>query len=172
MSKRAKLSNMSEPIYVYFFGNENKYYSFSNFYMADFTDENNVKYICSEQYFMKKKQELFDPTNHDLAIKIMNSTNPKQIKKYGRLVKNFDESIWKINRYQIMLNGLRYKFSQNADIKELLLSTNDAIIAEASPYDKIWGLGISINDALNKKKWKGSNLLGNALMELRNELKV
>ena len=163
-------TNPTNPTYIYFYSNQNIYYPFSNFYPTKFIDSDDVKYCCSEQYFMKKKQELFDPTNITLGNQIMGSKNPKQIKKYGRLVKNFDENIWKENRYQIMSQGIYYKFSQNEELKQLLVRTADAIIAEASPTDRIWGIGLSIEDAVDGKKWKGLNLLGKALMDIRTRL--
>lgn len=102
----------------------------------------------------------------------MRSNNPKEIKVLGRQVKNFDENIWKKNRYSIILNGNYAKFMQNEDLRLFLISTKDSILVEASPYDKIWGIGMSSNNENieNPLLWRGLNLLGFALMEVRDEL--
>lgn len=156
---------------IYFYDHLNNYYIFSNFYPTTFVS-NELKYCCSEQYFMKKKQELFDPFNILLANKIMQSNDPVVIKRYGRSVNNFKESIWSMHKYQIMLDALRFKFGQNQLLLDELLNTTDSILVEASPTDKIWGIGISINDAKKGIEWKGQNLLGKALMEIRKEFEI
>ncbi len=144
----------------------------SNFYQSLFTVDN-VTYICSEQYFMKKKQELFDKDNLKLANDILYESNPKKIKDYGRQVNNFDQDTWDKNKVEIMKKGVREKFSQNTNLKKLLIETGDKILVEASPFDKIWGIGLSeeVAKVTHPSKWKGQNLLGNILMEVRTELK-
>lgn len=151
---------------IYFYGINDINYCFSNFYPSRFTDEKNI-YNCSEQFFMKKKQELFDPNNSYLSNCILNESDPAKIKKFGRSVHNYDETIWNEKRYDCMCEGLYYKFSQNLDLKKILLDTGNSILVEASPYDRIWGIGISVEDAKKGKKWNGQNLLGNALMKVR-----
>jgi ribA/ribD-fused uncharacterized protein len=152
-----------------------KYRFMSNFYPSKFI-ENNIEYNCSEQYFMKKKQEMFDPTNIFLANNILNNTNPKEIKKFGRQVKNYNDDVWNNSRYEIMKNGLRLKFLQNPDLRQSLLATRNKNLYEASPYDNIWGTGYIANETLekinnNKQNELGQNLLGRALEEIRNELR-
>jgi ribA/ribD-fused uncharacterized protein len=112
----------------------------------------------------------FEPENIELLDKILNEKSPTKIKKYGRQVKNYNDIIWKDKRYGIMVHALRLKFSQNEDLKQKLLNTNPKILYEASKYDKIWGIGFYANNALNNRKYFGMNLLGKALMEIRNEL--
>ena len=159
---------------ILFYSDKSGNYRFmSNFYPSKFI-ENDIEYNCSEQYFMKKKQEMFDPTNIILANNILNNTNPKEIKKYGRQVKNYNDDVWNNERYQIMKNGLRLKFSQNPDLKQSLLATGNKNLYEASPYDNIWGTGFNANETLekinnNKQNELGHNLLGRALEEIRNE---
>jgi ribA/ribD-fused uncharacterized protein len=156
--------------YLFFWGETNTNGFLSNFYPSVFTIDNK-KYICSEQYFMKKKQELFDPLNINLATKIMNETNPKNIKKYGRQVKNFSEDIWNKNKYKFMYEGVYEKFYQNQELKTKLLQTENKFLVEASPYDNIWGIGFNKSEALkNKNNW-GQNLLGKILNEVREKLK-
>lgn len=150
------------PQVIKFFGTKGPYGCFSNFAAHAFFDSKGVKYECSEQYFMKKKQELFDPHNNDIAKAIMCANNPKLIKKLGRKVKNFDAEVWDNNKYEVMMSALLLKFSQNSNICQMLLDTNDAYIEEASPFDYVWGTG---------QNGKGCNLLGQALMETREILK-
>ena len=116
---------------------------------------------------MWEKQQLFNPTNILLENNILETTNPAIIRNLGRFVQNFNQTVWDTKKYDIMKRGLIEKFSQNINLKKALLDTNDAILVEASPYDTIWGIGLSEKDAKNKK-WRGENLLGKALMDVRN----
>lgn len=143
---------------------------FSQWYLADFSVDI-YKYCCMEQFMMSEKARLFGDT--EIFDQIMAETSQKKIKELGRKVKGFDEKIWDDIKYDIVLTGNYYKFSQNKDLRKVLLDTGDSIIAEASPYDKIWGIGISCNkpESNNPAAWKGTNLLGFALMEVREELK-
>lgn len=162
---------METPTKVFFYGEKHPQFGcFSNFYPCSFIDECDTKFNCSEQYFMYKKCQLFDPQNYKLIGSILNEKSPSVIKKYGRQVKNFDETIWNQHKYKIMLNGLRLKFSQNPSIKHILIKTDTKNLYEASLYDKIWGIGYDAKNALNVDESKyGENLLGKALMELRTE---
>ncbi len=156
--------------YIFFWGENTQDGFLSNFYPSEFKVDGK-KYNCSEQYFMKKKQELFDPKNIGLAINILNETNPKDIKKYGRQVKFFKQEIWDEHKFKAMKDGVLAKFSQNPELKTKLLATGEKTLVEASPYDMIWGIGFRKEDALkNKDRW-GQNLLGQVLMQVRNELK-
>lgn len=103
----------------------------------------------------------------------MNCREPKEIKALGRKVRGFDESVWNKVKYSIVLNGNFRKFTQNPKLREFLLSTGENILVEASPYDAIWGIRMSANNenAQNPMKWKGQNLLGFALMEVRDEIR-
>lgn len=135
-----------------------------------FQDEHD-KYVCMEQYMMAQKAILFnDPDTHD---KIMRELDPANLKKLGREVKNFNARIWDEHKLNIVIAGNKLKFGQNPDLRKKLLSTGDAILCEASPYDNIWGIGMSVKDAgwNNPQSWQGENLLGKALMEVRKYLK-
>ena len=158
---------------IYFYSEFELFGAFSNFSTAYFTDKDGLRYNCSEQYLMLQKCLLFDQNNTELLRKITNSKSPAAIKLYGRQVKNFDENIWSQHKYKIMLQGLRYKFNQNPISEEMLLYTGNKIIYEASKRDAIWGIGYNIYEALrtNKENY-GKNLLGKALMELRDEIKM
>ena len=156
---------------IYFYGLKNKYSFMSNFYKCNFTDENQINFNCSEQYFMYNKCLMFDPTNQILINKILNENSASKIKQYGRKVGNYNEQIWSKQRYNIMFTALKLKFSQNQDIKQKLIMTGNKTLYEASKYDKIWGIGFYANDVIkiNKNKY-GNNLLGKALIQVRQEL--
>ena len=155
--------------YVFFWSTKDKPYGcFSNWYRSPFVTEDGNQFANTEQYFMWRKAKLFDPS---MESAILAEKNPMKVKGLGRKVKNFDNDVWNEHREKCMKDGLRYKFSDPA-LKEILLSTNDSIIAEASPRDKIWGIGLAADhtDAINPNKWRGQNLLGKCLMELRVEM--
>ena len=152
--------------FIYFWKPSENNGFLGNWYYSPFV-KNEIRFIHNEQYFMWKKLQIFDPTNKSLEKTILETTNPAIIKNLGRLVKNFNLIEWDAKKYEIMKSGLIEKFSQNTELQKLLLNTNNAILAEASPYDTIWGIGISEKD-VKCKKWRGENLLGKALMEVRN----
>ncbi|MOA26451.1 Swarming motility protein YbiA [compost metagenome] len=120
---------------------------------------------------MAEKAMIFD--DKEMLERILKSDNPKEIKELGRKVNNFNEAIWTKKRYSTVLNGNYAKFLQNPKLMQFLLQTEDKILVEASPYDQIWGISMSSDDqSVNDPfKWKGENLLGFALMEVRDELK-
>ena len=157
---------------VYFYGYTKPNGEFSNFYPCEFK-EDGIKFNCTEQYFMYYKVLEFDPGNNELIDMIMNETRPSFIKRYGgrKYLKKYNNKIWTKKRYDIMLNGLRLKFTQNEDLKKKLLETGDKNLYEASFRDKIWGIGFGIKQAPNIPPEKyGQNLLGKALMLVRLEL--
>lgn len=131
----------------------------------------NITFYTAEQYMMAQKAVLFE--DGETVRAIMSVRDPKHHKALGRRVKGFDNVLWDKKKYKIVLDGNILKFSQNKDLKEFLLSTGDKILVEASPYDKVWGIGMSADspDAENPSKWKGENLLGFALMEARDILR-
>ena len=143
---------------------------FSQWYEIDFEVDGH-RYNCAEQYMMAQKALVFK--DYEILGKILNSTDPAQIKQLGREVKDFDPEIWNERKFAIVVKGNLAKFSQNEELKKFLLSTGDKIIVEASPYDQIWGIGLkdSAPGIENPKNWKGQNLLGFALMEVRDILR-
>ncbi len=141
----------------------------SQWWMEDFYDwEQN--YLYMEQYMMAAKAELFQ--DEEIKKQILNSSDQREIKTLGRKVGNFDQKVWDHVKYSIVLNGNWKKFSQNRELREFLLSTGDSVLVEASPYDRIWGIQLSADapEAQNPFHWRGENLLGFALMEVRDEL--
>ncbi|WP_295732436.1 NADAR family protein, partial [uncultured Muribaculum sp.] len=126
-----------------------------------------ISYNCMEQYLMAEKARLFD--DEDVENQIMKESNQTIIKKLGRQVHGYDDAVWSKVRQQISIRGNYEKFSQNEDLKEYLLSTEDKILVEASPKDNIWGIGLDefSSDATRPENWRGQNILGFALMEAR-----
>lgn len=130
-----------------------------------------VQYHTTEQYMMASKAKLFG--DEEVCQEIMMAYHPHDYKKLGRKVRGFNPELWDARKYDIVVEGNKAKFGQNADIREFLLSTGDAILVEASPYDKIWGIGLDREAALKGtvEQWQGENLLGCALMEARDWLR-
>ncbi|MDO5041832.1 MAG: NADAR family protein [Peptoniphilus sp.] len=147
---------------------------FSQWWMTDFWSINNDypdEYLCMEQYMMAGKAALFG--DYEIYEQILQCSSPKKIKSLGRKVRGFDQKVWNKFKYSIVLNGNWCKFSQNRDLQDYLLSTGDSVLVEASPYDNVWGIRLSVDspEAQNPMKWRGQNLLGFALMEVRDELR-
>ncbi|SHL94166.1 NADAR family protein [Chryseobacterium polytrichastri] len=144
---------------------------FSQWFPFQF-EENGIEYKTAEHYMMAGKAKLFN--DNKTLEEILKSDSPNQAKSLGRKVKNFDPQRWNEEKYKIVRKGNLLKFSQNEKFKEFLLSTNDKILVEASPYDTIWGIGMLETDpkAANPLLWNGENLLGFALMEVRDLLKA
>jgi len=143
---------------------------FSQWWLSSF-EVDNITYKTAEHWMMAKKAELFD--DQEILAKIIACKSPAEAKKLGRKVRNYDDKIWLENRFEIVKKGNYHKFSQNKDLSEFLINTNERVIVEGSPVDPIWGIGMAEDhkDVLIPEKWKGLNLLGFALMEVRDELK-
>lgn len=158
------------PRFVFFWHEYTENGHFSQWYPAPFVVEG-IRYFHNEQYMMAKKALLFKDTR--TYNKIMAESDPATCKALGKSAANFNQYLWDSCKEEIIYNANYAKFSQNPELKTALLATGDAIIAEASPYDKIWGIGLKATDpdSQNPKKWQGRNLLGKALMRVREELK-
>lgn len=132
---------------------------------------NGVTFHTTEQYMMAEKARLFG--DDEVFEEIMTADHPSKYKKLGRKVRGFIPEIWDAKKYGIVVEGNKAKFSQIPEFKEYLLSTGDAVLAEASPYDKIWGIGLDSRKAEKGgvEDWRGENLLGCALMEVRDWLR-
>ena len=124
-------------------------------------------YNCCEQYMMEQKALLFG--DKETAKKIMKTSSPAEQKALGRSVKNFDRDIWDQHCMSIVIKGNYGKFAQPGMLRKDLMRTGNRIIVEASPYDKIWGIGMGENDPgiEDPANWKGLNLLGHAIMTVR-----
>jgi ribA/ribD-fused uncharacterized protein len=143
--------------------------SFSQWYRSEFTDENGIIFVTCEQFMMYRKAILFD--DHETANKILLTDIPKVQKELGRLVSNFNPIVWDEKKFEIVKSGNRFKFTQNEFLLNKLKLTKGKILVEASPYDRIWGIGFSEDDPniKNEDRW-GENLLGKAITEVRIEL--
>lgn len=152
------------------FHNPDESYGYlSNWYLSDFTIDDHT--FCSmEQYMMYQKAILFQDTK--IAEQILQTNNQGKIKMLGRSIHNYDEIIWNGMRQIIVYKGLLAKFQQNEDLRQKLCNTGDAILAECAVQDRIWGIGLSMQDEnrFHMTKWRGQNLLGFALMQVRNDL--
>lgn len=143
---------------------------FSQWWEQPFEAEG-LQYRTAEHWMMAGKARLFN--DEEMLAKILVAKSPAQAKKFGREVRGFDQAAWESARYGIVLQGNLYKFGQHAELKDFLLCTGNKILVEASPFDRIWGIGLAktapnIEDPYT---WKGLNLLGFALMEVRDLLK-
>ncbi|MFI9582577.1 NADAR family protein [Streptomyces sp. NPDC052236] len=131
-----------------------------------------VRYATAEHWMMAGKARLF--ADAEAERKALEARSPAAAKEAGRLVRGFDEAIWERERFAIVRAGCLHKFGQNADLREFLLTTGDRVLVEASPLDRIWGIGLAADDerAQDPAQWRGLNLLGFALMEAREELRA
>ena len=126
-----------------------------------------IEFNCCEQYMMYKKAMLFN--DQEIVSKILCTSNPREQKAYGRQVRNYDQKTWDAVKFDIVFMGNALKVAQNEDIRIALIDTGDQILVEASPYDTIWGIGLTEEEAkhLDPKDWKGLNLLGQVLTSVK-----
>ncbi|MFK0159368.1 NADAR family protein [Streptomyces sp. NPDC090493] len=129
-----------------------------------------VEYATAEHWMMAAKARLFGDAEAEHAV--LAAGHPAAAKKAGRLVRGFDEQIWQRERFAIVTEGSVHKFAAAPDLREFLLATGDRVLVEASPVDRVWGVGLAATDAAaeDPERWKGLNLLGFALMEARERL--
>ncbi|MGV3523368.1 MAG: NADAR family protein [Candidatus Sericytochromatia bacterium] len=130
-----------------------------------------VRYPTAEHWMMAQKAILFG--DHRCRQAILSSDSPAEAKVLGRMVSGFDETRWLNQRWDVALRGNWYKFSQHPALGAWLLSTGEQVLVEASPLDRIWGIGLDQHhpDAPHPERWPGLNLLGFVLMEVRQALR-
>ncbi len=156
-------------------GNRDSFFLFYGGYLSQWAKtpfyHEEIRYGCAEQWMMAQKAEMFGDT--EAHLKIMRAISPKQQKAYGREVRGFDKATWDKEAYRIVKMGNVLKFSQNEKARKFLLNTGDRTIVEASPYDRIWGVGLGEDhpDVIYPERWKGQNLLGKAIMDVRDVLR-
>lgn len=170
-SKELLLAEVREtshfPLVWSFYG---KHSPLSNFHACSFVDQLGNAFTSNEQYMMYRKAILFG----DVAIaeQILQTPNdPLACKRLGRRVQRFNVRVWEQHKTQIMKAGLYFKFSQDEKLMNALLDTSDYVLAEASPTDTIWGTGVDMDQSRFVHRWKGENLLGMCLMEVRDVLR-
>lgn len=152
--------------HIYFWGGR-----FSNFFPITFFAENH-KFYTSEQYYMWRKAKFFE--DEENAELILNVKSPADAKALGRKVRNYDDKLWSEVRYQIMVKACVMKFNASQNMFDFIVNTGDKVLVEASPFDRIWGVGLTQDndDILFEHRWKGENLLGKALMEVRDFIQM
>ncbi len=148
---------------------DEEYGFLSNWYPSHFT-VGETAFSSMEQYMMYQKARCF--RDEEIASQILETDDAAEIKQLGRTVRGYDDHVWNGVRQIIVYEGLRAKFSQNPTLKKQLLDTGNAILAECAVRDRIWGIGLSMTDpdCFDSGKWKGQNLLGYALMMVREGL--
>lgn len=142
---------------------------FSQWCDAEF-EVDGVTYNCAEQYMMAEKARLFG--DDETLAKIMAAWSPREQKKLGRQVKGFDPDAWNAVSREAVYRGNYAKFTQNPHLLKRLMDTKGTTLVEASPYDRIWGIGLSADDerALDRSQWQGKNWLGETLTKVREAL--
>lgn len=151
---KMKIASKHYPLFKNIEVVSNKYHVFKN----------------TEQIFMYRKALTF--SDYEIASKILKAEDPRDAKRLGRLVKNYDDETWDIFRYNIMYHANMSKYTQNEYLKKKLIDTYPKVLVECNPRDSIWGIGLSEDDPdiYDEQKWKGKNLLGKCLMEVRKDL--
>lgn len=155
--------------HAYFYGHTagKPFRQFSQFFPAPFEHEG-AHYSCNEQWMMASKAKLMG--DERTLASIMAAGSPSECKRLGRSVKPWDQEKWDAHKYDIVLEGTRLKMKHSEEARRVLLETGNKHLAEASPTDRIWGIGISVKDAEAGRSWRGENLLGKALMQVRDEI--
>ena len=144
---------------------------FSNFNMNFPISIGGRSYNCNEQYIQSEKAKLFD--NAESFKNIMSSTDPREMKRLGRQVKGYIDAKWKEHSHTTIMDCVRRKIYDYGKMQELLLATGNKTIGEGTP-DMHFGVGLHISDprVLNADEWKGKNIMGTALMEVRSEIQM
>nr|WP_203589846.1 NADAR family protein [Streptomyces sp. SID13031] len=141
----------------------------SQWYHAPFIVDG-VRYSTAEHWMMAGKARLFG--DNESAAKVIAAGHPQRAKAIGRQVTGFDTETWQRHRAELVIEGNLHKFRQNKPLLDYLLNTGKRVLVEASPVDRIWGIGLAADDprAEHPDQWRGLNLLGFALMRARAEL--
>ena len=145
---------------------QNNYGEFSQWYMSDFT-VGGITYCCAEQYMMAEKARLFN--DNATLNSILTTRSPSRMRTLGRQVTNFDAAQWDANKQRIVLQATREKYTQSDQLRRKLLGTGDNYLVELSASDAVWGVR---STSANPDRWRGQNLLGQALMSIRAELRA
>jgi ribA/ribD-fused uncharacterized protein len=152
--------------FTFFYSNKSP---FSQWYKADF-EVDGLQYNCAEQFMMHQKALLFN--DEEMAEAIMSTSNPGKQKAFGRKVKGYDNEVWHEESRNVVYKANEAKFTQNENLNKRLFKTEGTTLVEASPYDLIWGVGMSVTDPRinNPENWLGTNWLGETLTNVREDL--
>lgn len=131
-----------------------------------------VEYATAEHWMMAGKARLF--ADAEAERRVLAAAHPAGAKKAGRLVRGFDEAVWERERFRIVVEGSVRKFASDPALRAFLLGTGGRVLVEASPVDRVWGIGLAADDeaAQDPERWRGPNLLGFALMAARERLRA
>lgn len=164
------------PLYLFFWGHTAKGglvgdACFSQWFPKTFSVEGQ-SYATAEHFMMAEKARLFG--DDDVLAQILVAGSPGAAKALGRKVRLFDDKRWREERTAIVVRGNLAKFSQNEPLKKHLLKTGETVLVEAAPRDQIWGIGLGANNpkSSDPAQWRGLNLLGFALMQVRDALRA
>ncbi|PYC68055.1 DUF1768 domain-containing protein [Streptomyces tateyamensis] len=165
----------ARPKYLFFWGHRPQrdgsigQGSLSQWWPGAFTVDG-VRYATAEHWMMAGKARLFGDA--EIVPRILAARTPAEAKELGRLVRGFDEERWAAHRFALVVAGNRAKFGQDPALRDYLLGTGNRVLVEASPLDRVWGIGLAADDerAADPAQWRGLNLLGFALMQARAEL--
>ena len=172
----AQLDSGYRPRYLCFWGHQPQKDGsvgqgcLSQWFHAEFTVDGD-KFATAEHFMMAGKARLFG--DDEAHTNVLRSPSPAAAKQVGRTVRHFDEARWNAQRFDIVVQGNIAKFGQNPAMRDFLLSTGDKVLVEASPRDRIWGIGMGASNpaAAEPRQWRGQNLLGFALMAARDQLR-
>ncbi|TYK52885.1 NADAR family protein [Actinomadura decatromicini] len=156
--------------YLFFWGHQKPGPGYlSQWWLAAFTVDGTV-YATAEHYMMAEKARLFGDA--ETAEAIVAASHPSEAKDLGRRVRGFDDDAWRDARVAIVVKGNEAKFGQHEELREYLVGTRNRVLVEASPLDRVWGIGLAADDprAERPAEWRGLNLLGFALMTVRDSL--
>ncbi|WJV45863.1 NADAR family protein [Streptomyces flavofungini] len=142
----------------------------SQWWPSPFTADG-VEYATAEHWMMAAKARLFDDADAERAA--LSARTPAEAKRAGRLVRGFDDEVWERERFGIVVEGSVRKFSSDDALRAYLVGTGERVLVEASPVDRVWGVGLAADDPRieDPARWRGLNLLGLALMEARERLR-
>ncbi len=174
-SVRQAVSAGSRPKFLFFWGHTSRGGAVDKSCLSQWFDAgfevDGEDYPTAEHFMMAGKARLFG--DEEILEAILDCDHPGDAKRLGRKVRGFDAETWEANRFEIVVAGNVAKFAQNLGLLSFLLNTKERVLVEASPRDRIWGIGMGANnpDALDPHAWRGLNLLGFALMEARFRLR-
>ncbi|GAA2743608.1 NADAR family protein [Kitasatospora cinereorecta] len=171
----ALVADGAQPKYLLFWGHRPERDgrigagSLSQWWPSPFTVDG-VDYATAEHWMMAGKARLFG--DEEIVPRILSARTPAEAKKLGRLVRGFEETRWVAERLDLVVRGNVAKFGQDEALREYLLGTANRVLVEASPLDRVWGIGLAADNdrATRPAEWRGLNLLGFALMEARARL--
>lgn len=160
------MAGAEQPRFTFFWRAESP---FSQWHPSVFVVDG-VRYVTAEQYMMAGKARLFG--DDEVLAQVLATPSPREQKALGQKVRNFNDSVWNRERERIVYNGNRAKFTQNAGMLKALIATAGTELVEASPMDRIWGVGLGAEDPriADPANWRGLNLLGKVLTRLRDDL--